>query len=123
MSVQEQIKRITAPDIRARKGGDPIVCLTSYHAHTARLVDKYCDIILVGDSLGMVMHGMETTLGVSLEFPFQHILKLIERVVNPLGPFSNDRFAGRAPQHRVTWLVECIVFYLPKKTRKHGHDL
>src|ERR1700754_3356576 len=67
MSVQEEIKRLTAPDIRARKGGDPIVCLTSYHAHTARLVDKYCDIILVGDSLGMVMHGLETTVPVTLE--------------------------------------------------------
>jgi len=67
MSVQEQIKRVTAPDIRARKGSDPIVCLTSYHAHTARLVDKYCDIILVGDSLGMVMHGLETTVPVTLD--------------------------------------------------------
>jgi 3-methyl-2-oxobutanoate hydroxymethyltransferase len=67
MSVQEQIKRITAPDIRARKNGEPIVCLTSYHAHTARLVDKYCDVILVGDSLGMVMHGLETTVPVTLE--------------------------------------------------------
>ena len=62
MSVQDEIRRITAPDIFARKGGDPIVCLTSYHAHTARLVDKYCDVILVGNSLGMVMHGFETTV-------------------------------------------------------------
>ena len=38
MSVQEQIKRLTAPDIRARKNGEPIVSLTAYHAHTARLV-------------------------------------------------------------------------------------
>jgi 3-methyl-2-oxobutanoate hydroxymethyltransferase len=67
MSTQEQIKRITAPDIRARKNGEPIVCLTSYHAHTARLVDKYCDVILVGDSLGMVMHGLETTVPVTLD--------------------------------------------------------
>lgn len=67
MSVQEEIKRLTAPDIRARKGGEPIVVLTSYHAHTARLVDKYCDVILVGDSLGMVMHGLETTVPVTLE--------------------------------------------------------
>ena len=67
MSVQQEIRRLTAPDIRARKGGDPIVSLTSYHAHTARLVDKYCDVILVGDSLGMVMHGLETTLPVTLE--------------------------------------------------------
>ena len=67
MSVQDEIKRLTAPDIRARKGGDPIVCLTSYHAHTARLVDRYCDVILVGDSLGMVMHGLETRVPVTLD--------------------------------------------------------
>jgi 3-methyl-2-oxobutanoate hydroxymethyltransferase len=37
MSVQQEIKRLTAPDIRARKGDEPIVCLTSYHAHTRAL--------------------------------------------------------------------------------------
>src|SRR3954469_22259845 len=67
MSVQSAIKRKTAPDIRARKNGEPIVMLTSYHAHTAALVDRHCDVILVGDSLGMVMHGMETTLPVTLD--------------------------------------------------------
>jgi 3-methyl-2-oxobutanoate hydroxymethyltransferase len=67
MSVQNEIKRLTAPDIRARKGAEPIVALTSYHAHTARLVDRYCDVILVGDSLGMVMHGFETTVPVTLD--------------------------------------------------------
>src|SRR5215469_11570174 len=67
MSVQAAIRRKTAPDIRARKGGDPIVMLTSYHAHTAALVDRHCDAILVGDSLGNVMHGFETTVPVTLE--------------------------------------------------------
>ncbi len=67
MSTQNEIRRLTAPDIRARKGGEPIVSLTAYHAHTARLVDKYCDAILVGDSLGMVMHGLETTVPVTLD--------------------------------------------------------
>jgi 3-methyl-2-oxobutanoate hydroxymethyltransferase len=67
MSAPVQTRRLTAPDIRARKRGDPIVCLTSYHAHTARLVDRYCDLILVGDSLGMVMHGYETTVPVTLD--------------------------------------------------------
>jgi 3-methyl-2-oxobutanoate hydroxymethyltransferase len=67
MSTQNEIRRLTAPDIRARKGGEPIVSLTAYHAHTARLVDKYCDVILVGDSLGMVMHGLETTVPVTLD--------------------------------------------------------
>jgi 3-methyl-2-oxobutanoate hydroxymethyltransferase len=61
------IRRITAPDLRARKGGEPIVALTSYHAHTAGLLDCHVDFILVGDSLGMVMHGLETTVPVTLD--------------------------------------------------------
>src|SRR6266446_10146602 len=60
-------KRLAAPDIRARKGLTPIVALTSYHAHTARILDQHCDVILVGDSLGMVMHGLETTVPVTLD--------------------------------------------------------
>jgi len=67
MSVQSSIKRKTAPDIRARKGKEPIVVLTSYHAHTAVVVDRHCDVILVGDSLGNVMHGFETTVPVTLD--------------------------------------------------------
>src|SRR6201996_2601955 len=67
MSIQNDVKRMTAPDILARKGGDPVVMLTSYHAHTAALVDRYCDVILVGDSLGNVMHGFETTVPVTLD--------------------------------------------------------
>jgi len=67
MSAQQETRRLTAPDIGARKGGEPIVCLTSYHAHTARLLDRHCDVILVGDSLGMVMHGLETTVPVTLD--------------------------------------------------------
>lgn len=67
MSVQSETRRLTAADLRARKGGDPIVMLTSYHAHTAALADRYCDAILVGDSLGNVMHGFETTVPVTLD--------------------------------------------------------
>ena len=73
MSAQtETVRRTTVPQIRARKGGEPIVSLTSYHAHTAALVDKHADFILVGDSLGMVMHGMESTVGVSLDLMIMH---------------------------------------------------
>ena len=66
------VRRVTAPQIASRKGGEPIVSLTSYHAHTAAIVDKYADFILVGDSLGMVMHGMETTVGVPLDLMIMH---------------------------------------------------
>ncbi len=65
-------RRITAPQIAARKGGQPIVSLTSYHAHTAAIVERHCDFILVGDSVGMVMHGMENTTGVTLELMILH---------------------------------------------------
>ena len=67
MSTPAEIRRLTAADIRGRKGGEPIVALTSYHAHTARILDDHCDVILVGDSLGMVMHGLETTVPVTLD--------------------------------------------------------
>ena len=65
-------KRITAPDIAARKGGEPIVSLTAYHAHTAAIADRHVDFLLVGDSLGMVMHGYETTLPVPLDLMIMH---------------------------------------------------
>jgi len=72
MSVQGHVKRMTVPEIMARKGKQPLVCLTSYHAHTARLIDPYVDLLLVGDSLGMVMYGMESTLGVTLDMMIAH---------------------------------------------------
>ena len=72
MSTQAPVRRITAPQITARKGGEPVVSLTSYHAHTAAIVDKYADFILVGDSLGMVMHGMDSTVPVPLDLMIMH---------------------------------------------------
>lgn len=72
MSSQNAMKRLMAPDITAKKGREPIVSLTSYHAHTAAIADKYCDFLLVGDSVGMVMHGFETTVPVSLELMTMH---------------------------------------------------
>ena len=72
MSVQKPQRRITAPDITARKGGDPIVSLTAYHAHTAAIADEHVDFLLVGDSLGMVMHGFESTLPVPLDLMITH---------------------------------------------------
>ena len=72
MSSEFAFKRVTAPDIAKRKGGAPIVALTAYHAHTARIIDPYVDMLLVGDSLGMVMHGYETTVPVPLELMIMH---------------------------------------------------
>jgi 3-methyl-2-oxobutanoate hydroxymethyltransferase len=72
MSIVAETKRVTVPEIRAHKNAKPVVALTCYHAHTARLLDEHVDLMLVGDSLGMVMHGMETTLGVTLDMMITH---------------------------------------------------
>ena len=68
MSQVVQSRRVMAVDLAKRKAeGRKIIALTAYHAHTASILDPYCDFILVGDSLGMVMHGLESTLPVTLE--------------------------------------------------------
>jgi 3-methyl-2-oxobutanoate hydroxymethyltransferase len=69
---QEVVRRLTAPDITARKGGKPIVCLTAYTAPMAGILDDHCDLLLVGDSLGMVVHGLPNTVGVTLEMMILH---------------------------------------------------
>ncbi len=72
MSAVVESKRISVPEIMAHKNAKPVVVLTCYHAHTARLLDEHVDVMLVGDSLGMVIHGMENTLGVTLEMMILH---------------------------------------------------
>ncbi len=69
---QSSIRRITAPDIRGRKGGEPIVSLTAYLTTTARLADPHVDLILVGDSAGMVIHAYDTTVPVTLDQMIMH---------------------------------------------------
>ncbi|GEO82959.1 3-methyl-2-oxobutanoate hydroxymethyltransferase [Pararhodospirillum oryzae] len=65
-------RRLTVRDIVARKGKDPVVCLTAYTTPIARQLDPHVDILLVGDSLGMVLYGLPTTLGVTLDMMIAH---------------------------------------------------
>jgi 3-methyl-2-oxobutanoate hydroxymethyltransferase len=72
MSATSISKALTPPDIQARKGSTPIACLTAYTTPIARIVDRHCDLILVGDSVGMVLHGLPSTVGVSLDMMIMH---------------------------------------------------
>jgi 3-methyl-2-oxobutanoate hydroxymethyltransferase len=72
MSRHVDAPRLTAPDIRARKGKEPIVCLTAYTAPIAGILDAHCDLLLVGDSVGMVLHGLPNTVGVTLDMMILH---------------------------------------------------
>ncbi len=66
------MQRVSPRDLTARKGGEPIVCITAYTAPMAGFMDPHVDLLLVGDTLGMVIYGMNTTLGVTLEMSIAH---------------------------------------------------
>ncbi len=70
--VPEPVRRLTVPAISRRKGGEPIVMLTAYTARMAQLLDPHCDMLLVGDSLGQVIYGLDTTVRVTLDMMCAH---------------------------------------------------
>ena len=72
MSTQPRAKRITVPQLVARKSGEPIVVLTAYTAPMAGFLDSHVDILLVGNSLGMVVYGFDSTLPVTLDMMIAH---------------------------------------------------
>ena len=98
MSVQGQNRRTTIRDIQAMKGKQPVVMLTAYTASMAGLLDPHVDMLLVGDSLGMVVYGMDTTLGVTLEMMEAHGLavmrgssKALVVIDMPFGSYQENR--------------------------------
>ena len=108
MSRHTDIRRITAPDIHARKGGAPVVCLTAYSAPMAKLLDPHCDLLLVGDSVGMVVHGLANTVGVTLEMMILHgqaVMRGAERALvvidMPFGSYEAGPEAAFANAARV----------------------
>lgn len=74
--VPEPVRRLTVPAIQRRKvdgvTAEPIVMLTAYTARMAQLLDPHCDLLLVGDSLGQVIYGLDTTVKVTLEMMIAH---------------------------------------------------
>ena len=67
-----------------KKNKAPLVCLTSYSKNFARILDKYCDIILVGDSLANVLYGMDNTHKISLDMMIKHTISVKYGVKNSL---------------------------------------
>ena len=91
-------KRITIPEISAHKGrAQALVCLTAYTTPMAKILDPYVDLLLVGDSVGMVLYGMENTLGVDLEMMIRHgqaVMRGVEKacviVDMPFGSYEEN---------------------------------
>jgi 3-methyl-2-oxobutanoate hydroxymethyltransferase len=72
MSQVSRTSGMTVAAFSRRKGGQPLVCLTAYTTPMARLLDPACDLLLVGDSLGMVVYGLPSTVPVTLDLMVAH---------------------------------------------------
>ncbi len=90
-------KKLTINNVKQKKFNKPLVCLTAYTTPMAQILDKYCDVILVGDSLGMVLHGMKSTREVTLEMMIMHakavrrgIKKSLLVVDMPIGTYEKN---------------------------------
>ncbi len=109
MSASTEIKALTPPDIVGRKNGTPIVCLTAYTTPMARLVDRHCDVVLVGDSVGMVLHGLPSTLGVTLDMMILHgkaVRRGVERALMVVDmPFGSYEEGPEQAFRNAAWVM------------------
>ena len=112
------MQKITIKKILQKKNNTPITCLTAYSKNTAKIADKYCDIILVGDSLGMVLYGMKTTRDVKIETMILHA-KAVKKFVKkslvvfdmPYKTYANKLIAYNNAK-RVIKLTKCDAIKL-----------
>jgi 3-methyl-2-oxobutanoate hydroxymethyltransferase len=112
------MQKITTKRILKKKNKTPIVCLTAYSKIVAQIADKYCDIILVGDSLGMVLYGMNTTRKVKLETMILHAKTVKNFTRNSLVVFDmpyktyTNKFIAYKNAKKVMKLTKCDAIKL-----------
>ena len=119
MSATGHMQAITPPRILAAKGGTPLACLTAYTTPMARLADSHCDIVLVGDSVGMVLHGLPSTLGVTMDMMIMHgkaVRRGLERALMvvdmPFGSYEESPQAAFANAARLVTETGCTAVKL-----------
>jgi len=107
-------KKLSINNIKFKKFKKPLICLTAYTAPVAKILDKYCDIILVGDSVGMVLHGMKSTREVTLEMMILHGKAVRRSVKNsllvidmPLGTYENNAKTALSNAKKIMKETKC----------------
>ena len=135
------MKRVTIKKILNKKGKKPIVCLTAYSKVTAEILDKYCDIILVGDSVSNVLYGMKSTKEMDIETMILHAKAVKKTAKRSLVVFDMpyktyiNKFIAYKNAKKIIRLTKCdavkleggknicnIIMYLVKKGIKvMGH--
>ena len=118
------MRKVTVKEILKNKGKKPIACLTAYSKPLAEVLDKYCDIILVGDSVGMTLYGMKTTKEVKIDTMILHA-KAVKKSVNrslvvfdmPYKTYSNKLTAYKNAK-KVLKLTSCDAVKLEGGKKK-----
>ena len=82
--MSQKIKKILA-----KKNKKKIVSLTAYSKNIAQILDKYCDIILVGDSMANVLYGMKNTHTITLNTIIRHSISVRKGTKRSLLPLPN----------------------------------
>ena len=122
------MKRITIQKILKKKGKEKITCLTAYSKTTSQILDKYCDIILVGDSVGMVLYGMKTTRNINIDTMLLHAKTVKNYSKKSLVVFDmpyktyKDKFTAYRNAKKVMKVTKCDAIKLEggKKNKKYN---
>ena len=107
------MRKITIKEICKKKGKTPIACLTAYSKPLAEILDKYCDIILVGDSVGMTLYGMKTTKEVKIDTMILHAQAVKKSVKRSLVVFDMpyktypNKFTAYRNAKKILKLTKC----------------
>jgi len=133
---------ISTAQILAKKNKEKILCLTAYTYPMAKILDEFCDIILVGDSLGMTIYGMSDTVDVTLDMMINHgkaVMKAAKKsfvvIDMPCGTYEKSKEQAletaqkimrqtncHAVKFEVTpQLIETIKFLTAHKINVMGH--
>jgi 3-methyl-2-oxobutanoate hydroxymethyltransferase len=108
------MNKISIENILGKKNRQKITCLTAYSYPIAKLIDPYCDIILVGDSLGMTIYGFDNTREVSLAMMIAHgkaVCKAVKHsftVVDlPFGSYENSPYQALTSAQEIIEKTNC----------------
>ena len=80
-----------------KKNKKPIVCLTAYSRAFAKILDKYCDLLLVGDSLGNVLYGMDNTHDITVDMMINHAISVKKGSLNSLVVVDMPKGSYKSP--------------------------
>ena len=109
--------------IQKKKNKTSIVSLTAYSKNISQILDKYCDIVLVGDSMANVLYGSSNTHSISLDNIIKHTLSVQKGIKNsllvvdmPKGTYKSKKIAKKNAKH-IMRLTKCDALKIESNSK------